>query len=297
MRGRGIVAAAAATALLAGVVLRARSPRAPRPESESEVPAQAVEPPPSLDRMPTLAARPRPPPALAPEADAIVGEAAEGARRGRPRGGRRARSRPCRRSVFLPWTPPDALLPAPRPDVDPSWPLFTEDEAGRRHAMRRGLRALDRLGRLRTEGAVWAADRIRRDLTEGIFLPCARPAGARGLEARIAGRRARLHVADGAVRRDGDRAHGPRGLPVPDRGGSPFGSNTVLFWNLRGSLDPRRMPAGEIVLPLEPLVLLADRETRALHLLLGDAWGGSSRSGSARTARRRGRGGTWWATA
>ena len=280
MRGRGLAAAAGATAILACLFVRARPVGAPRPESESDVPAEAEDAPPLLERMPTLAARPRVPRDVAAETEAIVGEGEAAAPPGGPiravdveraRVGLLEPAAPDLRAVAA----PDALWRDPRPDVDPSWPLFTEDEAGRRHAMRRGFRALARLPRLSTEGAVWAADRIRRDLTEGLFLPeTADPAARAGLEARIAElnavvyghRRALEGVTEIVVAARGDYPY----RMVEHR---PFGSNTVLFWNRHGLLDPRRMPAGvPLVVPLEPLTLFADREARALHLLLGDAW-------------------------
>jgi hypothetical protein len=251
------------------------------------VPGEAVEQPLLLERMPTLLARPRAPRRLAPEVDALIDDpAADGL-------AEVLRATAGDAPVFLApvlaapaapvdvWPPPPpppsdyTLLPG-RPDADdPPWPLFIDDEAGRRRAMRRGSRAHTRLSRLKTDAAVWAADRIRRDLTEGLFLPeTADPAARAALEAEIGElnsivyrwKHAMAGVTEIVVARRGDYPY----KLVEQR---PFGSNVLLRWNLVDSLDPRRLPAGvPLVVPLEPLTLFVDRDLRVLFLLLGDAF-------------------------
>jgi hypothetical protein len=293
MRNRGRFAAGAAVtlALLGYLTLRGRGDTAPEPEpepeSESRVPAEAVEAPPLLERMPTLLARPRAPRRLEPEIEALLddpaGERLEKALAATAGGEPVARlvgpaAPPAPVDAWPPPPPPPsdyALLPG-RPEADdPPWPLFTDDAVGRRVAMRRGYRARARLDRLQTEAGVWAADRIRRDLTEGLFLPeTADPAVRAALAADIEElnsvvyrwKRPMAGVTEIVVAKRGDYPY----KLVAER---PFGSNVLLRWNLVDSLDPRHLPAGvPLVVPLEPLTLLVDRDLRALFLLLGDAF-------------------------
>src|SRR5439155_12237359 len=141
--------------------------------------------------------------------------------------------------------------------------------------MRRGWRDFLRAKRLKGPAALWAFDRVRRDMSEGLLLPeMADPRLRAPLEEAIAFSNARVYGSKTPMDGVAEVIAVPRGdysRHVVDL--RPFGPNAVLYWNLNGLLEPRRLPANEpLTVPLEPLWLFVDRSWFVMFVLLGDAF-------------------------
>jgi lipoprotein-anchoring transpeptidase ErfK/SrfK len=153
---------------------------------------------------------------------------------------------------------------------------FADTIEARRHAYDRGVAAAREALRedRPLDARVPVADRARRDLSRGLWIPDLFDAAGKPTETR---RTAMATIASlnalvftyrrgvPGVTTTYEVKPGDSPVRIVSREKLPYGPHVLLYWNHGGNLDPSRLRAGEtLVLPTEPLEVRVDR---ALHLL------------------------------